>query len=61
MPACDRRETFHRATLAGGEVSFLGFQESHAQKALAEADVLVRQAADSPAIEPGSTVACLRL
>ena len=61
MPACDRRETFHRATLAGGQVSLLGFQESHAQKALAEAEVLVRQAADSPAIEAGSTVACLRL
>lgn len=61
IPACDRRETFHRATLAGGEVSLLRFQESHAQKALADADVLVRQAADAPAIEAGATVACLRL
>lgn len=59
--ACDQRETFHRASLAGEEASLLGFQESHAQKALAEADVLVRQAADSPAIAAGEIVRVLRL
>lgn len=61
LTACDHRETFHRATLAGGSVSLLGFQESHAQKALADADVLVRQPADSPAVPPGETVEVLRL
>ena len=61
LPACDARETFHRASLAGGEVSLVGFQESHAQKALATANALVRQLAHSTAIEPGETVDCLRL
>ena len=61
LPPCDLRETFHRARLLGGEVTLLGFQESHAQKTLAEADVLVRQAADSPALAVGETVQMLRL
>ena len=61
LPACDARETFHRARLSGGEVSLLDFQESHAQKALAEADILVRQAAISPARPAGETVQVLRL
>ena len=61
LPPCDLRETFHRARLLGGEVTLLGFQESHAQKTRAEADVLVRQAADSPALAVGETVQMLRL
>ena len=61
LPPCDLRETFHRARLAGGEASLLGFQESHAQKALAQADVLVRQAANSPAVPSGEVVPVLRL
>ena len=60
LPACDQRETFHRATLSGGEVSLLGFQESHAQKALADADVLIRQAANSAAVPAGESVEVLR-
>jgi molybdopterin molybdotransferase len=61
LPPCDLRETFHRARLAGGEASLLGFQESHAQKALAQADVLVRQAANSPAVPSGEVVPVVRL
>jgi molybdopterin molybdotransferase len=61
MPACDQRETFHRALLASGEVSLLGFQESHAQKELARADVLVRQEANLPALPSGEIVPVLRL
>jgi molybdopterin molybdotransferase len=61
LPPCDARETFHRARLSGGEVSLVGFQESHAQKALADADVLVRQRANSPAVPVGETAQVLRL
>jgi len=61
IPACDARETFHRAVLANGEVSLLAFQESHGQKALAAADVLVRQPANSPALAAGEIVQALRL
>lgn len=61
LAACDERETFHRASLANGEASLLGFQESHAQKVLADADVLVRQPASSPALESGQALPVLRL
>lgn len=61
LPKCDARETFHRARVADGAVSLLGFQESHAQKALAEATALVRRSADSPAIAAGETVQTLRI
>ena len=61
LPACDARETFHRATLAAGEATPLGFQESHAQKALAEAHILIRQDASSPALPAGAEVPVLRL
>ena len=61
LPPCDLRETFHRAHLASGEVRLVGFQESHAQRALAEADVLVRQPANSPAVASGEIVWVLRL
>lgn len=60
LPPCDQRETFHRGRLAGGEVSLVDFQESHAQKALADADVLVRQAANSPGLRGGELVSVLR-
>jgi molybdopterin molybdotransferase len=59
LPACDARETFHRGKLVDGAVEILKFQESSAQKALAEADVLVRQPAGSPAVLPGETVEIL--
>jgi molybdopterin molybdotransferase len=61
IPACELRETFHRARLASGEVALVDFQESHAQKALAEANVLVRQPANSAAIPAGEDVPVLRL
>ncbi|MFL6759969.1 molybdopterin molybdotransferase MoeA [Sphingomonas sp.] len=61
LPPCDLRETFHRARLAGGEVSLVGFQDSHAHKALADADVLVRQRANSAAMPAGEAVPVLRL
>ncbi len=61
LPACDLRETFHRARLERGQVTPVDFQESHAQKALAAADVLIRQPANSPAIAAGTTVDCLTL
>lgn len=58
---CDERETFHRATLTDDQASALPFQESHAQKTLADAQVLVRQPANSPALPAGDTVQVLRL
>ena len=61
LPACDARETFHRARLCAGAVSLLSFQESHAQRALADADVLVRQAANSRPIPAGEIVDVLEL
>ncbi|HJU77830.1 MAG TPA: molybdopterin molybdotransferase MoeA [Sphingomicrobium sp.] len=53
------RETFHRARWAGDKVEILAFQDSSAQKALAEADLLVRQSANSPAIPAGGEVSVL--
>jgi molybdopterin molybdotransferase len=61
LPACSERETFHRARLERGTAWLLSFQESSAQKALAEADALVRQKADAPAIAAGETVELLSL
>ena len=61
LPACDARETFHRARLCRGAVSLLSFQESHAQKALADADVLVRQPANSRPVSAGEIVDVLEL
>lgn len=59
LPACGIRETFHRALLAGGTAEVLSFQESHAQKALADADLLVRQSANSAALPIGTPVQVL--
>jgi molybdopterin biosynthesis enzyme len=42
-----------------GSPEILSFQDSSAQKALAEADLLVRQRAGSRAIEAGAEVAVL--
>ena len=61
LAACDARETFHRAQLASGDATPLSFQESHAQKALARADVLIRQSPNTPAIPAGERVDVLRL
>ena len=59
LDACGPRETFHRARLANCEAEILSFQDSGAQKALAEADLLVRQHANSQAIERGREVETL--
>jgi molybdopterin molybdotransferase len=61
LPLCDGRETFHRGRLNGGVASILQFQESHAQKALADGDVLVRQPANSAEVAAGEVVEVLRL
>ena len=61
LPACDQRETFHRATLANGVVAPVDFQESHAQRALAEANVLIRQPANSGPMPKDKEVMVLRL
>jgi molybdopterin molybdotransferase len=50
------RETFHRARAVKGGAEILSFQDSSAQKALAEADFLVRQRANAPALSPGEFV-----
>jgi molybdopterin molybdotransferase len=59
LDACSARETFHRARVAGDSVELLGFQDSGAQKALADADILIRQAAHSPALPAGAEVTIL--
>jgi molybdopterin molybdotransferase len=56
---CGARETFHRAVLKAGQAELLSFQDSSAQKALAQADLLVRHRADSPALDVGATVEAL--
>jgi molybdopterin molybdotransferase len=61
LPACGERETFHRGCLRDGGAEVLSFQESNAQKALAEAEVLVRQKANTPALAGGETVELLHL
>ncbi len=59
LPACDERETFHRARLAGQRAVPLANQDSGAQKALAEADLLLRSRPGDPARETGEEVEAL--
>lgn len=59
LKECGSRETFHRGRWSGGQVEILGFQDSSAQQALADADVLVRQLADASAVPPGAEVEVL--
>lgn len=56
---CGPRETFHRARWNGEAVELLPNQDSGAQKMLAEADYLVRQRANSPALSAGEMVQTL--
>ena len=56
---CGPRETFHRARSSDGGAEILSFQDSSAQKALAGADLLVRQRPNSPSLESGAEVAVL--
>lgn len=59
LKECGSRETFHRARWSGGKVEILGFQDSSAQQALADADVLVRQLVDASAVPAGAEVEVL--
>ena len=56
---CGPRETFHRARWSGGVVELFAFQDSSAQKVLAEAELLVRQPANSSGIIAGGEVRVL--
>jgi molybdopterin molybdotransferase len=56
LPACGDRETFHRAQQVGPAAIPLSFQDSGAQKALAMADLLVRQRIGAPAKPAGDLV-----
>ncbi|HWI89349.1 MAG TPA: molybdopterin molybdotransferase MoeA [Sphingomicrobium sp.] len=59
LGACGPRETFHRARFVNGAAEILSFQDSSAQKALAGADLLVRQCANGPAVAAGGSVEVL--
>lgn len=59
LDKCGARETFHRARWKGASVEILSNQDSSAQKALAEADLLIRQRANSPALNAGEPVEVL--
>lgn len=56
---CGARETFHRAQFVNGKAEILSFQDSSAQRALAEADLLVRQPANSSGLPGGAEVDAL--
>jgi molybdopterin molybdotransferase len=56
---CGERETFVRARWRDGAAEPLGNQESHAQHALAEADVLIRRRPGAPAAAAGEAAALL--
>lgn len=56
LGSCGGRETFHRGRSINGAAEILSFQDSSAQKALAEADLLVRQLAAAPGLKPGDRV-----
>ena len=59
LKECGARETFHRGRWSGDRVEILAFQDSSAQRALAEADVLIRQRARTEALAAGDTVQVL--
>jgi molybdopterin molybdotransferase len=56
LPACGERETFHRARLLEGGAALLANQDSGAQKALVEADLLLRSRPNDPARPAGDEV-----
>jgi len=56
---CGARETFHRARWSGGVVELLPNQDSGAQSSLADAELLVRQPVNSPALQRGAPVEVL--
>ncbi|HET9429385.1 MAG TPA: molybdopterin molybdotransferase MoeA [Allosphingosinicella sp.] len=56
LPACGDRETFHRARLDDGRATLVSNPDSSAQKALAEADLLLRSRPNDPAREAGEEI-----
>jgi molybdopterin molybdotransferase len=59
LPGCGDRETFHRARLAEGAALPLANQDSGAQKALAEADLLLRSRPNDPPRQAGEAIEAL--
>jgi molybdopterin molybdotransferase len=59
LRACGDRETFFRARWARDQVEPLSDQDSGAQRALAEAELLLRRFANATAVEPGDEVEVL--
>jgi molybdopterin molybdotransferase len=59
LNACGPHETFHRARAVADGAEILSFQDSSAQKALADADLLVRQLASTPPLLAGELVEVL--
>jgi molybdopterin molybdotransferase len=59
LPACGDRETFHRARRTEKGAVPLANQDSGAQKALAEADLLLRSRPHDPPREAGSEIEAL--
>ncbi|HEU0099473.1 MAG TPA: molybdopterin molybdotransferase MoeA [Allosphingosinicella sp.] len=59
LPACDDRETFHRARRVKEGAVPLANQDSGAQKALAEADLLIRSRPNDPPLEAGEEIDAL--
>lgn len=56
LPACGDRESFVRAHRLGRQVRHVHNQDSGAQRALLEADILIRQRAGTPALSVGGEV-----
>lgn len=59
LAGCGDRETFYRARIKGDGAEILSFQDSSAQLALADADLLVRQRANTAAAMAGEQVEVL--
>jgi molybdopterin molybdotransferase len=59
LPACGDRETFHRARLSEGDAEPLANQDSGAQKALADADLLLRSRPNDPPRQAGQEIEAL--
>ena len=59
LPACGERETFHRARLLEGRAVPVANQDSGAQKALAEADLLLRSRPNDPPRDAGEEIEAL--
>jgi molybdopterin molybdotransferase len=56
LPPCGDRETFVRAARDGESARPADYQDSGAQKTLADADLLIRRRSGAPAAEAGEAV-----